>query len=178
MYHHVKKLMYTVRVDEPDPRFGNMLLEQFGGHMFAAGLTMKAENYDAFKAKFEEVVSSTIRDEQLTPEIEISSELHPKDITPKFYNVLRQFGPFGPENMKPYFLTEGVTDSGWSKVVGTDHLKFSVRKDDTILQGVGFGMAEQISKVKSGRPFDICYTVEENEWNGRKRIEMIVKDMK
>lgn len=154
------------------------LLEQFGGHMFAAGLTLKPENLEAFKMKFEEVVSSTIDERLLTPEIEINAELHPRDVTPKFYNILRQFGPFGPENMKPLFVTQGVTDSGWSKVVGDQHLKFSVKKDDTILQGVGFGMADYISMVKSGAPFDICYTLEENEWNGRKRIEMVVKDLK
>jgi len=146
--------------------------------MFAAGLTLRPENFEAFKMKFEEVVSATIGERSLTPEIEISSELHPKEVTPKFYNILRQFGPFGPENMRPLFITEGVTDTGWSKVVGTEHLKFSVKKDEAMLQGVGFGMAEHIAKVKSGAPFDICYALEENEWNGRKRVEMVVKDIK
>jgi single-stranded-DNA-specific exonuclease len=154
------------------------LLEQFGGHMFAAGLTLRHENLEAFTRRFEEVVSSTITEQLLTPEIEINARLHPRDVTPKFYHILRQFGPFGPENMKPLFVSEGVVDSGWSKVVGEDHLKFSVKKEEAGLQGVGFGMASQIHKVKSGRPFDVCYTLEENEWNGRKRIEMIVKDIK
>lgn len=154
------------------------LLEQFGGHMFAAGLTLKHENLEAFSAKFESVVSSTIEERYLTPEIQINAELHPKDVTPKFYNILNQFSPFGPLNMKPVFITHGVTDTGWSKVVGNDHLKFSVKKDGAQLQGVGFGFANYLNKVKSGQPFDICYTLEENEWNGKKRVEMMVRDLR
>jgi single-stranded-DNA-specific exonuclease len=154
------------------------LLEQFGGHMFAAGLTLKHENLEAFRNKFETVVSSTIDDRYLTPEIEINAELHPKDITPKFFNILRQFAPFGPQNMKAVFVTHGVVDNGWSRIVGNDHLKLSVVKDGTQLQGVAFGFGDFITKVKSGQPFDICYTLEENEWNGRKRVEMEVKDLK
>jgi len=154
------------------------LLEQFGGHMFAAGLTLKPENLEAFREKFEEVVSATIQEHQLTPEIEINAELHPTDITPKFYNILKQFGPFGPQNMKPVFTTRGVSDNGWSRVVGVDHLKFSVVKDGAQLNGVGFGFCDYLDQVKSGKPFDVCYNLEENEWNGRKRLEMTVRDLK
>lgn len=154
------------------------LLEQFGGHMFAAGITMKRDNLDAFRRRFEEVVATSIDERLLIPEIEINATLDPADVTPKFYNILRQFGPFGPQNMKPLFVTQGVVDNGWTKVVGTDHIRFYVKKNEANLQGVGFGMAEHISKIKSGEPFDICYSLEENEWNGRKRIEMLVKDIK
>jgi single-stranded-DNA-specific exonuclease len=154
------------------------LLEQFGGHMYAAGLTLRAENLEAFKERFEAVVAATISERHLTPEIEISAELHPKDITPKFFSILQQFAPFGPYNMKPVFVTYGVTDNGWSRVVGEDHLKFSLVKDGAQLQGVGFGFGPHLSKVKSGKPFDICYTLEENEWNGRRRVEMQVRDLK
>jgi single-stranded-DNA-specific exonuclease len=154
------------------------LLEQFGGHMFAAGITMKHDNLDAFRRRFEEVVATTIDERLLIPEIEINAALDPADVTPKFYNILRQFGPFGPQNMKPLFVTQGVVDNGWTKVVGSDHIRFYVKKNEANLQGVGFGMAEHISKIKSGEPFDICYSLEENEWNGRKRIEMLVKDIK
>lgn len=154
------------------------LLEQFGGHMFAAGITMKRDNLDAFRRRFEEVVATSIDERLLIPEIEINAALDPADVTPKFYNILRQFGPFGPQNMKPLFVTQGVVDNGWTKVVGTDHIRFYVKKNEANLQGVGFGMAEHISKIKSGEPFDICYSLEENEWNGRKRIEMLVKDIK
>jgi single-stranded-DNA-specific exonuclease len=154
------------------------LLEQFGGHMFAAGITMKRDNIDAFRERFEEVVASTIDERLLIPEIEINAVLEPEDITPKFYNILRQFGPFGPQNMKPLFVTKGVSDSGWSKVVGTDHLKFYLKKNGASLQGVGFGMGARLERIRSSGPFDICYSLEENEWNGRKRIEMLVKDIK
>ena len=155
------------------------LLEQFGGHNFAAGLTLRKENLSAFISKFEEVVSTTIEERLLTPEIEINSELNIEDITPKFYNVLKQFAPFGPYNMKPIFVTKQVNDTGWSKIVGQEHLKFSIKKSNSpSLGGVGFGMASFFNTVKAGQPFDVCYTLEENEWNGRKRIEMNVKDVR
>ncbi len=154
------------------------LLEQFGGHMFAAGLTLKPGNYEAFKEKFEEVVSSTIEERYLTPEIEINAELHPKDITPRFFNILQQLAPFGPQNMKPVFVTHGVVDKGWSRVVGNEHLKLSVEKDGVQLHGMAFGQGRHIERVKSGEPFDICYTLEENEWQGRKKIEMMVTDLR
>ncbi len=154
------------------------LLVQFGGHMFAAGLTLKPENLEAFRNKFEDIVVSTIEDRYLTPEIEINAELHPKDITPKFFDILQQLAPFGPSNMKPVFVTHGVIDKGWSRVVGKDHLKLSVEKDGTRLSGMAFGYGKHLEKVKTGKPFDICYTLEENEWEGRKKIEMMVTDLK
>lgn len=154
------------------------LLEQFGGHMFAAGLTMRIENLNAFMQRFEEVVSSTIEERYLTPEIEINAELQMEDITPKFFSVLKQFAPFGPQNMKPTFMTTQVTDTGWSRIVGQEHLKFSLKKGNGSLNGIGFGMGSSLPVVKSGQPFDICYNLDENEWNGRKRIEMNVKDIK
>ncbi|MEO5675012.1 MAG: single-stranded-DNA-specific exonuclease RecJ [Chitinophagales bacterium] len=154
------------------------LLEQFGGHMFAAGLTLKPENLEAFRNKFEDIVASTIEERYLTPEIEINAELHPKDITPKFFNILQQLAPFGPSNMKPVFVTHGVIDKGWSRVVGNDHLKLSIEKDGTQLSGMAFGYGKHLEKVKSGKPFDICYTLEENEWEGRKKIEMLVTDLR
>jgi single-stranded-DNA-specific exonuclease len=139
---------------------------------------MRLENLEAFITRFEEVVSATIAERCLTPEIEINAELNIEDITPRFFNVLKQFSPFGPHNMKPIFVTKQVRDSGWSKVVGNDHFKFSVKKENSYtLGGVGFGMASLSETVKSGKPFDLCYTLEENEWNGRKRIEMLVKDV-
>jgi len=146
--------------------------------MFAAGLTMRLENLNAFMQRFEEVVSSTIEERYLTPEIEINAELQMEDITPKFFNVLRQFAPFGPQNMKPVFMTTQVFDTGWSRIVGQEHLKFSLKKGTGSLSGIGFGMASLLPMVKSGQPFQICYNLDENEWNGRKRIEMTVKDVK
>lgn len=154
------------------------LLEQFGGHMFAAGLTLKQENLPAFIDRFESVVSETIEERFLTPEIEINAELELHDITPKFYSVLKQFAPFGPQNMKPVFMTRHVSDSGWSRIVGSTHLKFSVTKNNLSIDGIGFGMGNLLPVVKSALPFDICYNLDENEWNNRKRIEMLVKDIR
>ncbi|MBK9732140.1 MAG: single-stranded-DNA-specific exonuclease RecJ [Chitinophagaceae bacterium] len=154
------------------------LLEQFGGHMFAAGLTMRIENLSAFTQRFEEVVSSTIEERYLTPEIEINAVLEMEDITPKFYSMLKQFAPFGPQNMKPVFMTSCVEDTNWSRIVGTDHLKFSLKKGIGSLNGIGFGMGSFLPLVKSKQPFDICYNLDENEWNDKKRIEMTVKDVK
>ncbi|MCY7410379.1 MAG: DHHA1 domain-containing protein, partial [Chitinophagales bacterium] len=154
------------------------LLEQFGGHMYAAGLSLKPENLEAFKIKFEQVVASTITEKMLTPEIEINAVIDPVDVTPKFYNILNQFAPFGPLNMKPVFATYGVVDTKWSKVVGNDHLKLSVKKEEKQLNGIAFGMGDKFAKVQSGEPFDVCYTLEENEWNGKKSIEMLVRDIR
>ncbi len=154
------------------------LLEQFGGHMFAAGLTMQIENLEAFTKRFEEVVSSTIEERYLTPEIEINAVLEMEEITPKFFSILKQFAPFGPQNMKPVFMTGAVEDTGWSRIVGTDHLKFSLKKGHGSLNGIGFGMGSFLPLVKSGQPFDICYNLDENEWNGKKKIEMTVKDVR
>jgi single-stranded-DNA-specific exonuclease len=155
------------------------LLEQFGGHRFAAGLSLKMENLEAFIQRFEEVVSSTIEERYLTPEIEISAELNIDEVTPKFYRILKQFAPFGPQNMKPIFLTRQVSDTGWSRIIGEEHLKLSVKKESFIsLRGIGFGMASSVDIVKSPGPFDVCYTIEENEWNGTKRIEMNVQDLR
>jgi single-stranded-DNA-specific exonuclease len=104
--------------------------------------------------------------------------IEPEDVTLKFYHILNQFAPFGPGNMKPVFATMGVVDTKWSRVVGNMHLKLSVKKNEKQLQGIAFGKGEMFSKVQSGEPFDVCYTLEENEWEGRKKIEMLVKDIR
>jgi single-stranded-DNA-specific exonuclease len=153
------------------------LLIQFGGHKFAAGLTMYPENISAFTEKFEQVVSERITAEQLVPELEIDAELELNDITPRFYNIIQQMAPFGPENMRPVFISHAVNDSGWSKIVKEEHIKFSVRKPGgDVIDGIGFGLAPKFEIVKSG-PFDIAYQIDENEWNGQVRLQMLVKDI-
>lgn len=152
-------------------------LIQFGGHKFAAGMTMHKENFEAFSNQFEKVVSERITAEQLIPELEIDAEIELEDITPKFYNVLQQMAPFGPDNMKPVFVTRGVRDSGWSKIVKEEHIKFSIRKkDNTNMDGIGFGMADKFSLVKAGA-FDIAYQISENVWNDKVSLQMMVKDI-
>ncbi len=152
-------------------------LIQFGGHKFAAGMTMHPENFEAFSNQFEKVVSERITAEQLIPELEIDAELELEDITPKFYSILQQMVPFGPDNMKPVFVSRGVRDGGWSKIVKEEHIKFSIRKKDgTNMDGIGFGMADKFSLVKSGA-FDIAYQISENVWNEKVSLQMMVKDV-
>jgi single-stranded-DNA-specific exonuclease len=153
------------------------LLIQFGGHKFAAGLTMLPENVDLFRQRFDEVVSERITPEQLVPELEIDAVIELEDITPRFYSIIQQMAPFGPQNMRPVFVTRGVKDSGWSKIVKEEHLKFSVKKNNSaVVDGIGFRMAEKFSLVKTG-PFDIAYQIDENEWQGNVRLQMLVKDV-
>jgi len=155
------------------------LLEQFGGHKFAAGLTMKKENVTAFSERFEEVVAGTIEESMLIPEVAIDSELTLTDINLSFYNLLRQFEPFGPQNMTPIFLTRGVKDTGYSRIVKEEHLRLSVKKGDNItVTGIGFGLKDLFPIVQSGNGFDIAYSLEESEWNGNKRIEIRARDLK
>jgi single-stranded-DNA-specific exonuclease len=154
------------------------LLIQFGGHKFAAGLTLAPENVHAFAEKFEEIVQNRITDEQLVPELEIDAEIELEEISNRFYSVLQQMAPFGPENMKPVFITRGVKDTGWSKIVKEAHIKFSVcNKNRLKFDGIGFGMAEKMPIVKDGL-FDIVYQVDENEWNGNKTLQLVVKDIR
>lgn len=154
------------------------LLLQFGGHKFAAGLTLTPENVERLKLRFEEVVSASIKAEQLIPEIEIDAEIGLQDITPKLYQIIQQMAPFGPGNMNPTFISRGVKDSGWSKVLKEEHLKFSIRvSNGDLMEGIGFGMANKLNVIKSGA-FDIVYHIEENEWQGNVRLQLMVKDVR
>ncbi len=154
------------------------LLEQFGGHMYAAGLTLKLDNVDKFIQRFEEVVSSTIDENLLTPEIVVDDELRLKDITPSFYNILKQFAPFGPGNMKPVFVTRNLRNTGYSRIVGNDHLKISLKDSDNYsANGIAFGMAHFDELVRE-EAVDIVYTIEENEWRNEVRIDLMIKDIK
>lgn len=158
------------------------LLVNFGGHMYAAGLTMKSENIPEFSKRFEEYVQANITDDQLIPHIEIDAEILLRDITPKFFDILKQFTPFGPENMKPTFITRSVRDYGTSKLVGKDrdHLRLEVIEDESgsIIQGIGFNMGHHFKTVKSGKAFDVCYTIEENVFNDKTTIQIMVKDIR
>lgn len=156
------------------------LLEQFGGHKFAAGLTMKPENVTAFQEKFEQVVSSTITEEMLIPEIEIDAEINLSDITPGFYNILKQFGPFGPGNMNPIFLTKNVSEKGYTSIVGKNHLKMELIQNGMTkgIPAIAFGMDEHYDFVAKRNPFTICYHINEQEWEGKTYLQLQVKDLK
>ncbi len=156
-------------------------IEQFGGHKYAAGLTLLPEQFEAFKAKFEEVVKATIDEKLLTPEIAVDLEIDLKDITPKFFRVLKQFAPFGPGNMTPVFMTQNLQDTGWGKQVGEDksHLRVVVKQGNSAsFTGIGFGMGEQYDLIKDKKPFKAVYSLDENTWNGNTSIQLRLRDLK
>ncbi len=157
------------------------LLEQFGGHKYAAGLTLKLENIEAFQKRFEEVVSSTIEASMLIPEIAIDTELILEDITPKFFRILKQFEPFGPENMSPVFMTKGLMDKGYVRIVGNNHLKMDIQSAQNpreSFSSIAFAQAEHFDDVLRKKTFSACYAIEENEFNGKISLQLNVKDMK
>lgn len=156
------------------------LLEQFGGHIHAAGLTMDPVNLEAFTEKFEQVVSSTITDDELIPDVEIETKLHFNEITPKFIRVLKLFAPFGPGNMTPVFMAEGVQDVGNAKIVGKDHLKLDLTHENFKGQyfgAIAFQQSNKYNVISKGIPFNICYSLEENEWRGTTKVQLNVKDI-
>ncbi|MFK5890125.1 MAG: single-stranded-DNA-specific exonuclease RecJ [Flavobacteriaceae bacterium] len=156
-------------------------LEQFGGHMYAAGLTLEEKNYQNFKEAFEQVVKTTISETSLTPEILYDAEIDLQDITPKFVRILKQFAPFGPQNMAPVFMASGLRDNGFGKCVGADktHLKLSIiaGSDSKTYSGIGFNLGDKYPLISSGKPFKAVFTIEENVWNGMTSIQLNVKDI-
>jgi single-stranded-DNA-specific exonuclease len=161
------------------------LLENFGGHIYAAGLTLKLENVKEFKERFEKYVSENITAEQKIPQIEIDTELALSDINDDFFEKLGQFAPYGPENTKPIFVTSNVIDANGCKLVGQDqkHLKLDICALDNRhdrCSGIAFNVENAqkcIEHIKSKKPFHICYTLEENNFNGKKSIQLMVKDI-
>jgi single-stranded-DNA-specific exonuclease len=156
-------------------------LEQFGGHMYAAGMTLLEENYLAFKNAFENVVQDTIHPDMLTPEISIDAEIELSDITPKLIRILKQFEPYGPQNMTPVFVTKNVNDTGYAQQLGAEneHLKLFVRQINSEgMAAIGFGLGNKIDLTKNKKPFDAVYCIDENEWNGKTSIQLRLKDIK
>ena len=156
-------------------------IEQFGGHKYAAGLSIKESNYTAFKAAFESEVAKNLPIQLKTPELLIDAELELVDITPKFYRILKQFAPFGPLNMSPVFTTNAVCDSGYGKCVGQDnkHLKISVQQNNSRpIKSIGFGLGNKLNLVKNSALFNIAYSIEENSWNDRVSLQLKLKDLK
>lgn len=155
------------------------LLEQFGGHKYAAGLTMSLDNVSLFQDRFEEVVSRRISPEMLTQEILIDAKLQLKDIDAKFFRILQQFEPFGPQNESPIFLSKKVCAVGQAFPVGTNHLKMTiVQEDSPAFDCIGFGLAAHIDYVNSGQPFDICYSIEENIWRNKRNLQLNIKGIR
>ncbi len=159
------------------------LLENFGGHKYAAGLTMKLNNVNAFQERFEKVVNKMIHPDQLIPVVEIDTELQLSEINDKFFRILKQFQPFGPENMAPVFLTENVSDNGGGKLVGmnAEHLKLSLvhEKDPyRVFPAIAFQQGKLFPKISRGQGFDICYSLDENVYRGESSIQINIKDIK
>ncbi len=154
-------------------------LEQFGGHMYAAGMTLKPENYPKFKEAFEKVVQESILQEQLKPEIAIDAEIDFQDITPKLIRILKQFEPFGPLNMTPVFYTKKIKDTGYGKPIGkeNEHLKLFVRQNNSEgISAIGFSLGDKLEITKS--PFEAIYTISENEFNGKVDMQLMLKDVR
>ena len=155
------------------------LLEQFGGHKFAAGLTLKPENIIPFSEKFERVVASTIDPDLLIPKITIDAEINLTQIDSKFYRILTQIGPFGPQNMNPNFVSHGVSLASIPQVVGTNHLKLSIKQQNSaIFESIAFNLVAFEEKLKPEMLFSICYTIEENVWKEKRKLQLNIKGIK
>jgi single-stranded-DNA-specific exonuclease len=156
-------------------------LEQFGGHMYAAGMTLKEENYENFKNAFENEVKKTIHPDLLIPEISVDLEMNFSDLDEKFMRILKQFEPFGPENMTPVFISKNVIDSGYAKTLGNDaeHLKAFVKQNNSQnFNAIGFGLGAKIDVVKNRNPFEAVYVLDENEWNGTVSLQLQLRDVR
>ena len=155
-------------------------LEQFGGHMYAAGMTLKEENYEAFKNKFEEVVKESIHPDLRIPEIAIDAEIHLSDINEKLVRILKQFEPFGPQNMTPVFISKDIKDTGYGKTMGKEeeHLRLFVKQDNSEgFAAIGFNLAQKMDCITNHKPFDAVYCIEENEWNGNVTLQLKLRDI-
>ena len=156
-------------------------LIQFGGHKYAAGLTLKPENYLAFKTSFEKHVKKTIKKEMLIPTITVEEKIQFSEITPKFFRILKQFAPFGPSNKQPVFWSDNLNDTGYCKTVGEEgkHLKLSLSQDNSdIFKAIAFGLGDKLSLVKNKAQFKAAFNIDENNWNGVKSVQLKLLDIK
>ncbi len=150
----------------------------YGGHFAAAGMTLMPDQLAAFSQKFEAVVNASIEPDMLIPEIVIDAELSFRDINETIYKIITQMEPFGPQNMKPVFIARQVMDNGWSKIVKQDHLKLSLVQNKIVLHGIGFNLAHRFNLLTSKKPLDIIFTLDENEWNQKKSLQLKVTDLR
>jgi len=159
------------------------LLESYGGHMYAAGLTLKIENIPEFRRRFEEIVTNQLTDLSQVQTIDVDAKITLSEITPRFYRILKQFAPFGPHNMTPVFVTEDVFDAGTSRLVGKnqEHLKLDLVEPDVnsgIFPGIAFNQSDKFDLITSGLPFDVCYSITENEYRGKTSLQLFIRDIK
>jgi single-stranded-DNA-specific exonuclease len=149
----------------------------YGGHFAAAGMTLETNQVDAFRNKFEEIVAATITPEQLIPEIVIDAEISFDGIKQSFYEILCQMEPFGPENLRPVFIAKKVMDTGWSKIVKEQHIRFSLKQENVTITGIGFGMADKFQLLQQKKPMDIIFKIDENEWQNQKSLQLRMIDI-
>ena len=156
------------------------LCEKFGGHKYAAGLSLKKENLAKFIDEFEKSVCETITDDQLTPKINIDKVIDIDEVDDKLFRIIKQFAPFGPKNLSPIFVSKGVVDNGYGKQVGADksHLRINVKRENNAIAGIGFSMGDFFENIKDNQSFDVCFSIDENEWNGRKSLQLRIRDLK
>ena len=156
------------------------LCEKFGGHKYAAGLSIKKENLAEFIIAFEKVVSESITEDQLSPKIDVDMEIDIDAVDDKLFRIIKQFSPFGPQNLSPIFVSRSVVDNGYGKRIGADksHLRINTKTASGSLAGIGFSMGDAFEKIKDYSEFDICYSINENEWNGRKNLQLMLNDLK
>jgi single-stranded-DNA-specific exonuclease len=154
------------------------LLLGYGGHFAAAGLTLLPEKINEFSSLFEEVVANSIDPKLLIPQLNIDQEISFKNINDNFYKIIQQMEPYGPQNLRPVFITKNVMNTPWSKIVKEKHIKFSVKNDGITLSGIGFNMAEKFPLLMQNQPIDLVYTLEENEWNGNFSLQLKVIDFR
>ncbi|WP_051268391.1 single-stranded-DNA-specific exonuclease RecJ [Terrimonas ferruginea] len=150
----------------------------YGGHFAAAGMTLELDKVELFREKFEEVVAATIHPDMLIPEIVIDHEIRLRDITPTFYNIICQMEPFGPQNLRPVFVVRHVVDTGASRILKETHLRVAIRQEHATITGIGFGMAHLYPLLENGKPVDIVFTIDENEWNGEKNLQLRLIDVR
>lgn len=153
---------------------------QFGGHKYAAGLTIREDQYDYFKSRFENEVAKRITEAQRVPTLRIDLALDFSEISPKFFRILEQFAPFGPDSMTPVFMSKLVRDTGFGKRVGAneDHLKLNLQQSGQLFPAIGFGLGAKLEQTQNNAPFDVAYTVEQNEWHGNTSLQLKLKDLK
>lgn len=156
------------------------LCEKFGGHKYAAGLSIKKENLSEFIIAFEKAVSENITEDQLSPKIDVDMEIDIDAVDDKLFRIIKQFSPFGPQNLSPIFVSRSVVDNGYGKRIGADksHLRINIKTASSFLAGIGFSMGDAFEKIKDYNEFDICYSINENEWNGRKNLQLMLNDLK
>jgi single-stranded-DNA-specific exonuclease len=153
-------------------------LDGYGGHKYAAGLTIQQDSIEGFRKAFQQTASETLCEEDFVQSIQVDADISLSEVSDRMVRLLKQFGPFGPKNMRPLFLSRNVEVVGTPRIVGKNHLKFRVRQGQSLFDAIGFGLGDLFYRVEGNRQLDLVYVIEENVWNGVTRIQFRVKDLR